>query len=46
MAILLVIVFYVIVPAVVLWVLYLIIKTAVKNALRDHQTWLDTRIRP
>ncbi|MDJ0377783.1 hypothetical protein [Cryobacterium sp. PH31-L1] len=28
------------------WVAYLVIRKAVRSALRQHQEWLDTRARP
>jgi hypothetical protein len=34
---------YVVLAVIVVWILWAIIRSAVRRALRDHQEWLEAR---
>jgi uncharacterized membrane protein len=41
--VLLSILIYVVTAVIILWILWAIIRSAVRRALRDHQEWLEER---
>ncbi len=42
----LIVLFYAVIVAVILLLLWVVIRSAVRRALRDHQEWLERRAAP